>query len=354
MIPILPKENLVVFPKKDLQGKICLSPFTTIEVDIQGNVRLCECAAWMPSLVGNLFQQSIQEILSNQASCMIRSSISQGTYEFCDQDRCGVLARGLETTLSQIGDRHQKIIKDPRSWVMPHIIRIAGDTTCNLSCPSCRTGVIKVGKDQQQKQQQLGSILKKNLFGMPSDDLIIMHVSTSGEIFASPMLLQFVQEIPVEDFPNLGLYLQTNGLLAEKNWHRLGELQHHVKMTTITTDAASRSVYEKLRRGGKWQDCQRALHFLAYKKTQNGMRLNMRMVVQKSNYHEIPAFYDLAKSTGADLVEYSRLTDWGTWSRPEFLDNDVFDPAHAEFGRAQQVLDQIKHREDVFLCGGLS
>ena len=83
------------------------------------------------------------------------------------------------------------------------------------------------------------------------------------------------------------------------------------------------------------------------------MRLHLRMVVQRDNFDEIELFYKQAKSIGADVVEYSRLTDWGTYTPQEFAIHDVFDQSHPQFNHAQQYLNTIKNHADVFLCGGI-
>jgi MoaA/NifB/PqqE/SkfB family radical SAM enzyme len=323
-------------------------------VDINGNVGLCECAGWMPAVVGNLFEQTLTDILSNPLSTDIRRSISHGTYEYCNEKTCGVLVQQQLATMDQIAPVYQDCVRSPEHFVMPHIIRIAGDLTCNLSCPSCRTQVIKVPEDQVKQQVELGQLLQQNLFSTPSDQHIILHVSTSGELFASAMLLEFVNSISIADFPNLELHIQTNGLLAPSRWHRLGSMQQRVKMITVTTDAATAGTYEKLRRGGRWQDLQQSLQWLSNKKTQNGMRLGMRMVVQLENYREIEEFYHQATELNADVIEYGRLTNWFTYTPEQFAHLDVFDPAHPEYPQAQTCLDKVKKYSNIFLSGGIS
>ena len=342
------------FSKKNLAGRYCLSPYVAIEVGITGDVRLCNCAAWMPATVGNLFKQSLPDILSNAASQNIRDSISQGTYEFCNEHTCGVLEQQQLVDRSMLEQTLIDLIDDPSKYIMPREIWIAGDRTCNLSCPSCRRSVIKNSEEEINQLIELGEILQKNLFPQSTDQKINLHCSTSGEVFASPLLMSLLGSIPVDDFPNLTLALQTNGLLAEKNWHRLGGLRDRISSITVTTDAARGDTYEILRRGGAWSDMQRSLSWIQEKKHSNGMLLSLRMVVQKQNYQEIPEFYAMADQFGADVIEFSRILDWGTFRADEFRTIDVFDPNHAEFGQAQDLLNQVKSLPKTFLCGGLS
>jgi len=351
---IIPISSRTKFAKKNLQGKICFSPYVVIEVGVDGEVGLCDCRAWLPSSVGNLFEQTLPDILSNNLSQAIRQSIADGSYEYCNESRCGVINDGQLVDGARLDDPVLlNLIDNSSQWIMPREIWIAGDRTCNLSCPSCRTRVIKNSPEDTKKLEELGRILKNNLFAQPSDEKITLNISTTGEVFASPMLMSFLNDVDVVAFPNIYLHVQTNGLMAEKNWHRLGALQDRVKKITVTVDAATAGTYEKLRRGGHWPDLQQALSWIANKKLENGMEISLRMVLQHDNYREITPFYDMCKSVGVDLVEYTRILNWNTFTKQEFKDIDVFDPGHPDYQAARRELDQVADFPDVFLHGGL-
>jgi wyosine [tRNA(Phe)-imidazoG37] synthetase (radical SAM superfamily) len=131
-------------------------------------------------------------------------------------------------------------------------------------------------------------------------------------------------------------------------------MQHAVNKVTITFDAAQAKTYEVLRRGGTWPELLDSLEFLSAKKKENGMALHTRMVVQQKNYKEILEFYNLSKRYGADCVEYTRLTDWHTWSQKEFMENDVFDTKHPEHNNAIGQLQLVKTYSNVWLSGELN
>jgi len=308
----------------------------------------------MPTQVGNIFENTIESILSNSLSRDIRNSISSGTYEYCNEKTCGIINQNQLQTIDNIPAEVKPLIEDSSKFIMPHEIVIAGDIVCNLSCPSCRTHVIKPDKDKKLKYIELGQKLKQNLFSIPTDKKIRLLVSTSGEVFSSPMLLSFLSSISIDDFPNLELLLQTNGLLAEKNWHRLGDMQKNVSAITVTVDAARKDTYEKLRRGGQWKNIQRSLQWLSNKKQQSNMQLNLRMVVQLDNYHEVVEFYNMAKEFGVDRIEYVRISNWSTFSPVEFAKIDVFNNQHPEYKQAQDLIDSIKQDPAVWLAGGIS
>ena len=308
----------------------------------------------MPTQVGNIFENTIESILSNSLSRDIRNSISSGTYEYCNEKTCGIINQNQLQPIDNIPAEVKPLIEDSSKFIMPHEIVIAGDIVCNLSCPSCRTHVIKPDKDKKLKYIELGQKLKQNLFLMPTDKKIRLLVSTSGEVFSSPMLLSFLSSIPTNDFPNLELLLQTNGLLAEKNWHRLGDMQKNVSAITVTVDAARKDTYEKLRRGGQWKNIQRSLQWLSNKKQQSNMQLNLRMVVQLDNYHEVVEFYNMSKEFDVDRIEYVRISNWSTFGPGEFAKIDVFSNQHPQYNQAQDLIDSIKQDPAVWLAGGIN
>jgi len=341
------------FPPKQLAGKICLSPFVAIEVNYTGQVRLCGCAAWMPATVGNLFDNSISELLSSSLAQDIRRSIGDGSYIYCNADTCGIIRNNEFNDVNNLPPSVQWQLEDTQRWAMPYEIFFAGDVTCNLSCPSCRTEVQLTTEDERERQEDLGERLKQNLFPSPTDQTIKLHLSSSGELFASPMLLRFVNSINSNDFPNLKICIQTNGLLMPQRWHRLSDMASHVEKITITVDAAQSATYEKLRRGGAWKDMQHTLQWTQNQCAQRGIKLHLRMIAQFDNYKEIIEFYDMAHKFGADCVEYARLHNWGTFSHEEFAKLDVFDHTHPSNSDAQAYLDQVKDQSDVLLFGGV-
>ena len=345
IIPIQ-QEHIVKFPAKQFQNLICLEPFRVIEIGLNGNVRLCSCGGWMPTEIGNIFNQNIKDLLQSALSSDIRQSIINGSYEYCNEKTCGVIANNQ---LISIEKCDQKNLFDSEFYLSPVDITIAGDLTCNLSCPSCRTHVIKNSPKELDQQNRLSKIFADNIFSGQSQKHMTVRISTSGEVFASSFLMSFIQQIPLDNYPNLELIIQTNGLLVEKNWHKLNGCINRIKNVTITIDAARADTYEKLRRGGSWQQLLKSMKFLQDKKSSSEMTLTTRMVVQRDNYKQIKEFYDFSKNFNADLVEYSRLGDWNTYSKEEFSIVDVFNPAHAEFLQAKNEITAVKHLPDVMI-----
>jgi hypothetical protein len=93
------------------------------------------------------------------------------------------------------------------------------------------------------------------------------------------------------------------------------------------------------------------MKFLQDKKHTQGIALHTRMIVQQQNYLEMESFYQLCQQFDVDVVEYSRLQSWGTWSRLEFRSHDVFDPAHPEHQSAQTEIAKVKQLSGTWFAG---
>jgi wyosine [tRNA(Phe)-imidazoG37] synthetase (radical SAM superfamily) len=339
------------FPIKQFQGKYCLSPFVMIEVTLNGDVRMCGCGAWMPTTIGNLTNTRLQDMLASELAQQIRQSIVDGSYGYCNEKFCGVIANNSLNDIDTVPDNIKALFDDVSKFEMPHHISFQGDETCNLSCPSCRTRVKKTPPEQTQAQQYVGKLISDNLFCQATDQKIKLEVSGTGEVFASPLLMNFINSINPVMFPNLELDIGTNGLMCEQNWHKLGAMQSAVKKITVSIDAAQPSTYQTIRRGGTWTEILQAMKFLQNKKHQQGFALHARMIVQQKNYLEIEQFYQLCRQFDVDVVEYSRLQNWGTWSGLEFRSHDVFDPAHSEHESACAEIAKIKQLSGTWFAG---
>ena len=342
---------MITFPVKSLQGKICLSPFVMIEVTLDGKVRMCGCHGWQPTTVGNLLESSLETILSSLSAQKIRQSIIDGTYEYCNEKLCGVIINGALNTVDTLPPNVKALLTNATQFEMPHHISVQGDKTCNLSCPSCRTTVIKSDPAQKQQQELVGRAIAKNIFCQPSDKKIVLEVSGTGELFASDMLLSLVNSVDRSQFPNVKLHIHTNGLLSQIRWHKIVNVESAIDKITVSVDAANADTYTKIRRGGQWSDLLAAMNFLKIKKQQLNFALHSRMIVQQGNWQEMAQFYNLSKSHSVDIVEYSRITNWGTWAPWDFLHHDVMNPMHTEYVDANQLLTQIKQLPNTWFVG---
>jgi molybdenum cofactor biosynthesis enzyme MoaA len=338
------------FPIKQLQGKYCLTPFILININVSGQVGLCGCSWWMSKTVGNIFTSTLDEILSSPEAVDVRRSIIDGTYIYCNEKVCGVIENDGLNTVDTLPPNVARLIENPERYDLPYHIVLNLDETCNLSCPSCRTKVIKVPDEEKEKQREVGRIVSKNLFSKPTDQKIVIEIS-SNEIFASDMLMELLVNIDTDSFPNLEIHLGTNATLIVKRWDRLKKVEHFIKKITVSVDAGSAEVYEKVRRGGKWKDLCAGMEFLKIKKKETQCAVHGRLIFQKENYKDSEKYYELCKQWEVDLIEYSRIYNWNTWTLNEFLLQDVYDPNHAEYNQAKEIVIELKKLPNTWFNG---
>jgi MoaA/NifB/PqqE/SkfB family radical SAM enzyme len=344
---------VITFPAQNLKGKYCLSPFVQINIDTDGHVGICGCATWQPTRIGNIFEHSLTDLLSGTMAQRIRQSIIDGTYTYCDPDKCGILKTNGLNTAETLSSQVAWAVEDSVRFLVPHHITLSMDRTCNLWCPSCRHAVLKNNYKTKEQQTQLSALVARNLFGTPTDQRIVLTLDTGGDLFASAFMLDFLANIPSKDFPNLEIDILSNGLLCEDRWHRMGDMQDHVKKITVSYDAAEAKTYEKLRRGGAWSNIMQAMRWLQGKKAQNGMQFNARMVVQRANYKEMQDFYDLSKSFGCDSVQFQRIVNWGTFTRDQFAQIDVYHKDSDLYADAMAQLELVSGLPDTEFWHGM-
>lgn len=342
------------FGKKDFKGKVCLSPFNTVHINVAGDVHICPCPGWQPQTVGNIFSQTLDEILSSPTAVAIRASIIDGSYQYCNEKQCALLINDYLNDETNVPPEIAQQLVNPALYQKPTTIAFNVDRVCNLSCPSCRTSVIKNSEAQIEHQQQIADKVFDNLMADASDRGLELTASGAGEPFASAMIMSVLRRLDLTLVPKLRLNLHTNGLLAPSKWHHIHHIESAITAVTVSVDAAKAQTYELVRRGGHWLDLLKAMEFLSGKKSQLGFELRARMIVQKQNYAEALDFYNLCQQFGVDRVEYSRLVDWHTWNLKEFVQHDVFDHLHPERRQALAMLEKIKSLPNTWFEGNFS
>lgn len=325
-----------------------------IQIQTNGQIRLCGCGSWMPITVGNILTTPLADILASPLAQSIRQSIINGTYEYCNEKVCGVIQNNGLNTIDTVPPNIQPLLEDASQFQMPYEISLHGDLTCNLSCPSCRTQVIKVNDEEITRQEEIGQQIFNNLFGKPTTQQMNIITSGSGEVFASPMLLNFLKKINLDQYPNVVFQLCTNGLLCKKRWDQIKHLESNIKRITVSIDATCATTYEKLRRGGTWESLLENMEFLKNKCADTGMKFHTRMIVQNDNQHEILKFYEFSKNFNVDVVEYSRIANWGSYMPDEFKQVDVFEKSHTGYQTAKEQIELVKLNSDVWFEGDFS
>lgn len=310
-----------------LKKYTCRSPFERIEILPDGNVYTC-CSAYLKHnfYIGNIYIDTIDEIWNSVNAKKLRFSVSNSNFEFCNH-MCKwlhELKTDDEISPIRLRDEYNFDYNNYEECVLnylPREISLSCDETCNLTCLSCRN-------EHRILDKEKSDLLYRKLMEIVRPMLTeCKHLSAlgSGDIFASRALSKFYKTLNAQEFPDLKLLIITNAqLLTPKKWEEFSNLQGMQIDLVISVDAAKKETYEKLRRGSKWDILCNNMNFISTLRKQNILnRLSLNFLIQKENYNQINDFIDLGRKWNVDIIEFQKLTNWGTFSTDSYSENDV-------------------------------
>lgn len=329
----------------------CSFPFERMEILPRGEVYTC-CSAYLKDgyEIGNIFTQEIEDIWNSEKAQKLRYSVTKGSFEYC-HDYCMWLSNRKQ--LDGRGEIHP--VKKQEAFMFqyshysdcsieqkPTLISLSCDESCNLQCPSCRSSRrILDKKDSARLYEILMQKIRPLLRTCKRLDML-----GSGEIFASTACLRFLKTLTIEEFPNLEILLITNAqLFTRKCWAEFSNLHQFKLLFYVSVDAAEKETYEKIRRGGKWEQLHENMKLISELRQRGIIReLTLNFVVQEDNYLQMPAFVELAGKWGADAVNFQYMTNWGTLSQEEYQRKNVFDSGNLHRQKAAEILQSLMRR----------
>lgn len=316
---------------------ICSQPFEWCEIREDGRVFLC-CPSWLKMPIGNLLQQPLAEIWNGTEARRIRTSVLDGSLQYCNPRRCPRRANCTAPVqaLAAVTDAEVAAALRGRKTRLPYgpkKLNLCYDRSCNLSCPSCRREPWAPDAAAGELVQKITRRLRQEVAA--SAEVLIL--SGSGDPFASPAYRELLQAVNPVDFPRLQrIELHSNGQLwTPELWQSLAVIHPYVRAAEISVDAASAATY----RQNRGADFDRLLENLAFIASLP-LAVKLSCVVQANNFRELPAFAALAAALGFSAY-CSQLVNWGTFSRAEFAERGVHLPGHPDHGEFKGVLREL-------------
>lgn len=287
----------------------CHHPMYEAEITCSGKVFTC-CSAVIQYDIGTLDTSSFKKIWHSPKAKLLRLSVLNGTAIFCSSEKCQNL----------ISCKQKYIPKSEQVSDYPLVLNFAMDSTCNLSCPSCRND-IQVA-DQQTVLKTLHTIdeLDKDLYKYTRD----LYVAGNGECMVSHIYQSFLENDVVNYF-NGNLHLLTNGLII--NDHIIKAITAKFRpVVLVSIDAGCKRTYEAIRCGGRYERVYANIRkYVEYKRKGLIASVIARFVIQVLNYSEIPLFIENMRNLGVDRIEFTRLVNGGTFSDRAFESASLLD-----------------------------
>ena len=216
--------------EKDLSDRFCNRPFDFFEAHdlLVGKTFVC-CPTWLPTPIGNLTENSVEEVFNSEQAQEVRKSILDGSFCKCDHKLCPLIQNGTLPKRKDIKNkRHKKIINENIvKGLEPTYYNLCYDESCNLQCPSCRANkfFLKEGPDYERKLRIQEKIVT-DLFLIPHDRHATVNITGSGAPFGSKLFRDLLFSIDGSKCPNVKIDLQTNGVMFTPTyWKKMSEIQ---------------------------------------------------------------------------------------------------------------------------------
>lgn len=313
---------------KSTVGKYCNKPFEWLEINGHGRAFMC-CPTWLPYSIGDVSVDSIHQVWNGLRAKMIRRSIYDGSFKYCNKPLCPEIQAGKLPDLSTVSEQ-DRWVTPPTGF--PSQINFSTDESCNLSCPSCRVGkVLHADGPEYERRKALDDKIWNEILAQPKDARITVHITGSGDPFGSKVFRERLLSLDFTDRPNMRVVLKTNGvMLTPKIWNQMHKIHKNIVAINISFDAATEPTYNITRRGGHWPTLIENVRYLDPVAKQLGISIFYDYVVQFVNSAELLPFCRLISEISPNYgnIQFTRISDWGTWPKAEFENQAIWKEDH--------------------------
>ncbi|MES2823531.1 MAG: hypothetical protein V4732_08015 [Pseudomonadota bacterium] len=330
---------------------VCVKPFWWYELAWNKQAYLC-CPGWLPKSIGNSIDADPLMLWNSAEAIKIRQSVIDGSFEYCSPEFCPHLSNKTYPVKYVENDEYvmlQKQATEPRiNLPTPEWLNFSYDQSCNLACPSCRNEISMASKEDRVVYDDLSEVTLKSF-----SDARHLYITGSGDPFASRHFWRLLVSDELLKYPDLSLRLHTNGqLCTPARWDRIRHIEHKISTLEISIDAASSQTYSLNRSPGSWEVLCENMDFIASLRNENRIsELQLDFVVQNNNWHEMKEFVEVARKWKADTVYFSALSNWGTFSKREYLERAIHKPSHRNFKKLSNLLRDPIFEDPLVYCG---
>ena len=314
----------------------CAAPWRGLHINPRGDVKTC-CAG-DPNMLGNLNDQTIEQILHGATMQEIRQSIRSGRpHEYCyncvQAERYGRSERDWHNNVSPEFDCKTASDIEHR----PTLIDVRWNTTCNLSCNYCAPACsskwaalkqIPFKSGARPYYEQVCDYLEKNASSIREVALV------GGEPLLLPENERLLDVIPqdcvVTLITNVSVALSQNKIFAKLSQRK------RVGWSLSFDNIAER--FEYVRYGGSWE------------LLQDNLKVLSDLIQNNGHWAGIHAVYNLYNATR--LVEFTKFArknkftiHWQSLYQPECLD-----PSRLGTGITKLSLEEIDRLLSTDLC----
>lgn len=266
-----------------MQDKLyCKNPWNCLELNNDGKCFFCNPCFSNFHLIGNIFENDINEIWNGEKAQQYRQDILDKKYTYCNYDNCN-------------GNKVAELPFDGVIAPYPEYVNVGYDYTCGQRCIVCRDEFKALPTEECQMWEEK---LETHILPITSKAKYIF-VNCRGEFFDSNHTQKMVAAI-LKNNPNIKVDFISNGIkCTEKNLIK-HNLLGKIFRIHISLHAATRKTYKKIFRNDKFDDVMKNVrHISELKKSGQIEDFEIMFVITNENYKEMPAFVKLAEELDA-------------------------------------------------------
>lgn len=298
--------------------KSCLNPWMYINIEGNGFCYFC-CSIYTKDkyYIGNILEQSIDEIWNGQRAQEFRRDIIENKYTHCNLNKCqGVYNKLIEFC-------NDRSITTNLTAPYPQYIQLSYDYSCSQKCIFCRDEIRYFNKNEEEKWN---SIIDTKIIPF-FKNAKILSICGLGEIFDSKHSKLLLQKI-LDKYPTIQTEIYSNGIkFNEKNIKELN-LTNNIRIAHLSIHAADKETYKKIWRADNFDKVMKNLEYTAeLKRTGNIKEFILSFVINKENYKNMKKFLQLGQRLGA-LVSFTLAHSSGTTYTNDVKEYAVWDKRH--------------------------
>jgi len=282
----------------------CNTMLNHLEVTGSGDTRFC-CTTFVRHGIDNVLGKSAGEFWHSKMHKILCLSTENKTFSFCDKSMCPLFIARQPKKLQIDHEKYQEMKPFPETLALGH------DTSCNLSCSTCRKELhFAKGEELETVNQITDKVIEEYL---PNCKLLIL--AGNGEVFASPAYRKIY-----ESAESQYIRLLSNGtMFTPVNWEHFARGKTGKIMLTVSVDAATKETYEKIRRNGNFDRLKENMEFASRLRRDGSLcYFRMNFVVQRENYREMIPFVEWGEELGVDEVFFTKILNWGTYTSEQY------------------------------------
>jgi cyclic pyranopterin phosphate synthase len=266
---------------------VCALPFTQLFLNPDGRITPCCYLAQDPYYqVGDIQKQSLEEIWNGEPMRALRREHLSGSPRICGYQmgasRCHLIRKDLL-------DRAQ--LKEVVPYPMVRLDMMLNGR-CNLECVMCGVWTLP------------NNVYTENGFWEQGREGIFPYLTEidakGGEPFIQKDIYRLIDAVSAVN-RECSWHFTTNGHYRFTRKLRASVSKIRIVRLSVSIDSLDPVTFSKIRKKGELATVLRTLDdWIAYRKEipQKLHQINANFVVQKANWHEVPAFYEFCRDKG--------------------------------------------------------